>query len=168
MKAVLAIIVCSLMTINVWAAKNPEVESCRLNIVNAAEVTLKISKEVPFKPFGVFVKTGGWWDLVKAVTKLGEGNPRAGGKKMLALTQPVFKKHKETIKKAAYACQGKCGAIRSLDEKCDEVIELSQLLNDLNLKTGMQLALAISSYGGTDGVKKTVKTEVGRYYKDRP
>lgn len=150
-----------------FASANPEVESCKKSIFSAVDTIQSISNTVPQKAFGRFTQNGKWTSLVFAVTKLGGGNPKAGAKIMFSSAKKVLDKNKSKILKAAKSCIGKCDVIRTLEDKCDEVQDLSRLLNGLNINTGFEIAKIISNYGGTDGVKKSVSKEVSDFYKDR-
>jgi hypothetical protein len=149
------------------AAINPQVESCKNSINNAANTIQSIANQVPNRAFGKFTKNGRWLPLVFAVTGIGGGNPQAGAKILFQQAKPYLDKNKSQIFKAANACVGTCDVVRSLKKQCDEVQDLAALLRNLDFNRAYEIAQAIGSYGGTDGVKRSVAKEVADYYKDR-
>ena len=166
-KAVISILIIFSLSLNSWAKTDPEVESCKTKILAAVDKIQSISNQVPDKAFGSFVKTGSFFSLTIAVTKLGGGNPVSGAKALFKKALPVFEKNKKKIFAAARACEGHCDKIKALKIKCDEVNELSGLLNDLDIENAYELSKYISNYGGTKGIKETVEKEVVSYYRDR-
>ena len=149
------------------AKTNKEVEFCKQTLISAADKIQSISNQVPEKAFRKFIKNGSITQLGFSATFLGGGNPKEGARILFKSAKSVLDKNKKAVLRAAQACLGKCVEIRSLDRKCDEVNELTTVLNNLQISQAFEIAELISEHGGTDGVKRFVKREVASYYRDR-
>lgn len=165
-KALLALSV-FVFTAPAFGTADKRIQSCKSKIFNAADTIQSIANTVPNRAFGKFTKNGRWLPLAITVTGLGGGNPVVGAQKLFKTAKPTFDKYESRILKAARACVGHCDDIRALKKRCDEVQDLAGLLRNLDFDKGYEIAQAMSSYGGTDGVKRSVVKEINGYNRDR-
>lgn len=158
---------CTLSPLNVLASTSTEISSCRESMFKAVDLTQAVANQVPNKVFGRFIRNGRWLPLAVEVTKLGSGNPKAGSNLLFETAKPYFQNNQTRIVRAAASCQGKCDLIRSLRVKCDEVGLLTNLLSNLNIRNGRQIAGLIYQYGGMSGVKSFINSEIKDFNRDR-
>jgi|GEM_PF-5104796 len=149
------------------ALANGGVENCKAKIFHAADTIQSIANTVPNKAFGKFTQNGNMLALGFAVTGIGGGDPVAGARALFEMAKPVLNKYEAQIFKAAGACVGQCDDVSSLQKRCDDVQSLANLLHNLDFNKAYEIAQAISSYRGTNGVKRSVQKEVDSYYRDR-
>ncbi len=149
------------------ATEREEINSCKESMFTAVDLTQNVANQVPNTTFSRFIQNGRWLPLAIEVTRIGGGSPEAGSNILFETAKPFFQQNAELIISLANSCQGKCELIRSLKTKCDEVGYLTKLLSQLNIRNGRQIARLVNQYGGVNGVKNFINSEIRAYERDR-